>query len=92
MKQYTLVVTQEFHDNGSLLCETFRLKNGKLHNTSGPAYRFWYKNGQLCYEGFWIEDKMHNTSGPAVRTWLETGELASEQFYIDGNRLITDIT
>lgn len=72
----------EYHDNGQLFYEEYRL-NGKRHNPNDPAYRSWYDNGQLSLESYWLNGERHNPNGPARRSWYENGQLDFEEYFLN---------
>jgi antitoxin component YwqK of YwqJK toxin-antitoxin module len=44
----------------------------------------YYKNGQLAYEEYYLNDKRHNPNGPACRRWYDNGQLVYEVYYLNG--------
>jgi antitoxin component YwqK of YwqJK toxin-antitoxin module len=53
MKTEKYEVIREYFDNGQLWHEEYWI-DGELHNTNGPAYRYWDKNGKLTHDEYWV--------------------------------------
>ena len=74
---------EELWPNGNIKSREYFNDNGQLHNEQGPAVVSWYKNGQLCYQEYYINDQLHNEQGPAVKVWYENGKLEWQEYYIN---------
>jgi antitoxin component YwqK of YwqJK toxin-antitoxin module len=86
MKTEKYELIRQYHKNGQLYYEAYRL-NGKRHNTTGPAYKEWYDNGKLSCESYWINGELHNINGPAYRCWYGNGQLGCEEYFIEDKKL-----
>lgn len=59
--------------------------NGERHRVDGPAYQYWYKNGQKGSEYYFINGKPHHTDDPAIQEWYKNGQKHTEEYLVDGN-------
>jgi antitoxin component YwqK of YwqJK toxin-antitoxin module len=85
--QTELKCERMFRDNGNIRREWWSNSEGKLHNESGPAFRWWHDNGVIACESHYQNGKFHNGTGPAYRRWHENGQLSREEFYLNGRKL-----
>jgi antitoxin component YwqK of YwqJK toxin-antitoxin module len=52
-----------------------------------PAYRGWYKNGNLWEESYRLNGLAHREGDlPAWRDWHENGNLGYESYYLNGKK------
>ena len=73
-----------YFKNGQIRTECWRTEDGVWHRIDGPAHRWWYKNGQLHLEDWYINGIHHRIDGPTIQSWLENGQLDHEAWYING--------
>ena len=73
-----------YHTNGEIKTITYCNDKGNRHNVSGPAYIWYYDNGQKRYEQYFKDGKLHNVSGPAVIKYSKNGQIKYEIYYKDG--------
>ena len=45
-----------------------------------------YRNGNKCYELYYLNDKWHNEDGPAFIKYYENGNICYETYCINGTR------
>ena len=50
---------KEYYRNGNLFEEKY-LKNGKPHREDGPAIIWYYGNGSIKKEEYWLEDMVYD--------------------------------
>ena len=61
--------------------------NGKYHRTDGPAFIYYYENGQVNCVYYYLNDKRHRTDGPAIIRYYENGQIQSEKYYLNSKPL-----
>ncbi|MFW6008730.1 MAG: hypothetical protein ACOCP8_05620, partial [archaeon] len=64
--------------------------NNKCHREDGPAFQYWYENGQKRYEEYWLNDQFHRKDGPARQLWFENGQKKYEVYYLNGKKVSKD--
>ena len=72
------------------MSETWRDEAGRYHRLDGPAYRYWYDNGQLDVEDWNVNGKRHRLDGPAYREQDIDGRVVGEYWYINGVQYKTE--
>ena len=80
-------VTVEHYGNGNIERIECRNEDGCLHNSNGPAYQGWWKNGREMWRDYFINGKLHREDGPARREWFENGKERIREYWIDGEEL-----
>ncbi len=68
----------------------YRNENGKLHRENGPAEIWYYENGQVKYEWWWLNGVLHNTTGAAYIKYDENGQVTKLEWWIDGYECTKD--
>lgn len=77
---------RKYYDSGQIESEVWENEAGGLHRLDGPAWRCWFRNGQLRHEEWRVNDYTHRLDGPAYRLWHTNGQLWHEVWYINGNK------
>lgn len=84
-------ITKTYHDDEKtkIYLITYHKKDNYdiWHREDGPAYQYFYENGQLNFESYWINNVKHREDGPAVVRYNENGSIARKQYYINGKEL-----
>ena len=52
--------------------------------------KYYYKDGSISDEKWYINDKLHRTDGPAVIYYYENGSIYSEEWWVNGKFHRTD--
>ena len=52
--------------------------DGDFHRKDGPAEIWYYKNGQIETESWWMNNKHHRKDGPSYIWYYENGQVHSE--------------
>jgi hypothetical protein len=73
-----------YHDNKRIRFIKVKDKQGKLHNSNGPAHRVWYNNNQIRLMEYRYNNKRHRTDGPAFQYWHESGQLFTTEYWLNG--------
>ena len=77
----------KYYENGQKKSEEWIeewVLNGKYHRVDGPAYQYWYKNGQKESEGWYLNNRRHREDGPAFINWSINGQKRIELWYLNG--------
>jgi len=61
-----------------------QITNLTLHRTDGPAVIRYYKNGNIEYEEYYINNQLHRLNGPAIIKYENNGTVISSYFWIRG--------
>ena len=72
-----------YYTSGQPETEVWWNQRGVLNRLDGPAFRRWFKNGQLATEWWFRDGKMHRLNGPAYQTWDVNGQRRRKGWYID---------
>ena len=72
-KEKGLVETNEYRDIDHLT----------WHRADGPAAVEYYANGNIRYEGYWIDNMLHRLDGPASIEYDNTGNITNEEYCIN---------
>jgi len=56
------------------------------HRTDGPACIYYYKDGSVSREFYYINNKVHRTDGPALIWYNQDGSVSSKHYYINDKR------
>ena len=75
---------ETFWPNGNINSREYRNNNTQLHNEQGPALEYWYENGQLRDQEYYINGQRHNERGPAYQRWHDNGQLWKQEYCING--------
>jgi len=75
-------VYYKFYDDGSLQSLEFKNICG-YHRDDGPSAQYWYENGQLFYQEYYINGKLHRVDGPAYQYWYSNGQLQCQYYFIN---------
>ncbi len=51
----------------------------------------YYRNGNIKYEGYYIDGYRHRVDGPAVIWYDEDGKVLSKEYWVEGERYKTNI-
>lgn len=85
-----LEIRKEYHDKEkSKISQITYYKKGTTiwHREDGPAYQYFYEDGQLRCEEYWVNDKWHREDGPVQIRYNQDGTIAWQQYYINGKEL-----
>jgi len=74
---------QQFYDNGQIRSMQIQNLKGQRHFPHGIAVKYWYRNGQIASEAYYINDKLHNPNGIAFKSWFANGQIQSKEYYIN---------
>lgn len=66
--------------DGRVLKESW-LKDGKLHNTKGPAVIYYREDGKISKKSWYRNGKLNNPDGPAFVHYRENGKILKEYWY-----------
>ena len=87
------MMMRRYYDNGQLHDEKYWINEQKRylikekrHNTTGPAIKSWFENGQVECEYYYLNGNKHRLNDPAVRYWYKNGLLRKEEYYLRGER------
>ena len=77
------------YDNGNIECEWWHKENDTLyrHKEDGPAYTVYYKDGELLYEEWWMNNNKHRIDGPAIKEYNKHGTVSREFYFIKSNHV-----
>ena len=56
------------------------------HREDGPAFQYFFENGNIKIEKWYINGKRHKTDGPAQIYYYKNGYIV-EEYFIDGEEL-----
>ena len=91
MTDSILKIEETYYPNSTqILSRRCYNAQNQLHNPAGPAYEFWYEDGQLSFQEFWLNGARHNPAGPAVQTWYSDGQPDYQVVLIDGVRYVPE--
>lgn len=72
------------YESGSIRSEEWRNQYGELHRIDDPAFIWYFKDGNVGCEDWYLEGKLHREDGPA-RIWhYSSGGVESEDWYQHG--------
>jgi antitoxin component YwqK of YwqJK toxin-antitoxin module len=78
---------EEIHYLGDEEATKENVHSFKFHRTDGPARIYYYENGKIEREYWYVEGKMHRTDGPARIYYYENGKREREHWYVDDKEL-----
>ncbi|MFW6243435.1 MAG: hypothetical protein ACOC2W_04680 [bacterium] len=84
-------IIQWFYNNGNLKYEQSFNENKELHNSNGPAFITYYKNGQKCCVEYHRNGELHNTEGPAVISYDRKANIIEEIYYLSNDFIASSI-
>lgn len=79
-----------YYNNGQVESETWLNEAGDYHKLDGPAYRYWYRDGQLKWEVWRVDGQNHRLDGPAYQGWYSDGRTDMKGYWINGVRYETE--
>ena len=53
---------------------------------NNPKYIYYYENGQISSEYYYLNDKIHREDGPAIIYYYYNGQISYEYYYLNDNR------
>jgi len=61
----------------------FNFESVIKHRTDGPAVIYYYENGSVWHESYYINNKLHKEDGPAAIWYYRYGSVWREYYYIN---------
>ncbi len=80
----------ELYPNGQIKRKKYLNSSSQLHRTDGPAEVQYFKNGQIQYEVWCLNNQLHRTDGPALVRYHENGQIQYEVWYLNNQLHRTD--
>jgi len=74
--------------NGLISKLEYKNEHDELHRNPeiGYAYICYYKNGNICYESYWVNSKKHKLEGPAYIEYYKNGNVRCEEYWINNKK------
>ena len=80
-----------YWDNGNVREEWYGLNGdfhgSDFHRSDGPAYIYYYLNGNIDREYYYLYGKNHREMGPASILYCENGDIRREYYYLNGKKI-----
>ena len=75
-------------ENGLISKLEYRNEKNELHRNPkiGPAVISYYKNGNISYEEYWVNDKKHRLGEPSFIRYYENGNIHYEEYWVNGKK------
>jgi hypothetical protein len=58
-------------------------KDNRFHRESGPAVIYFYENGNIKYEGYYLNGKQHREDGPALIQYNHNRNIICEEYHLN---------
>ena len=89
LKEEALEIIRDYYSNGKIRCEEYFLINSrKRYRIDGPAYILYYDDGNVEFEGYFINSQLHREDGPARIWYYQNGKIEHTEYWIDGYEII----
>lgn len=76
------------HDNGNKYYEAwFKEDTTIYHKIDGPALQYWYSDGIINSQFYFIDGKHHRLDGPSYISYDESGVTISKEYWINGEEI-----
>lgn len=74
--------------DGKLDWENYRNKNGNLHREDGPALIWYFVNGNIDIQEYWINGKLHKIDGPAKISYSYNNDrIKDKEYWLNGKEI-----
>ena len=89
-KSHSYERLSNFPGDGGNIREMYK-EGGKLHRIDGPAFIWYYDDGQPSSKEWYLNGVKHKLNGPAEVTYYIDGTIKSETWFVDGRRAGVDV-
>lgn len=76
-----------YHHSDEIYSINYRTYYNKLHRENGPAIIYYYKDGSIKEEQYFLDNKLHRIDGPAIKKYHFKNKSYLYQFWYFGSKI-----